>query len=73
MSHLTCPKCGSTDHTSGYGLACSPMGAYTICNGCDAGLEYCPDLEGVPKEQAEAILTSVAAWRKEFWGATNAQ
>jgi hypothetical protein len=68
MSHLTCPKCGGTDHTQGYGLAAGPMGAYTFCDGCDAMLEFCPDLEGLPEEHAQRILADVEKWRAETWG-----
>ena len=52
MSHLMCPKCNSNEHTSGYGLACGPMGAYTFCDGCDALLAFAPDLDGVPEDAA---------------------
>lgn len=68
MSHVTCPKCGSNDHTSGYGLAAGPMGFYTFCNGCDVLLEFCPDLEGVPEDRAQKLLAGVEEWRKEVWG-----
>ena len=40
MSHVTCPKCGSNDHMTGYGLAAGPMGAYTFCQGCDELIEF---------------------------------
>jgi hypothetical protein len=68
MSHLTCPKCGSTEHTQGYGLAAGPMGAYTFCDGCDTMLEFCPDLEGLPEDLAKSILLEVARWHTEVWG-----
>jgi len=73
MSHVTCPKCGSNEHTAGYGLAAGPMGSYTFCDGCDSMLEFSPDLEGMPPERAEKILADVAKWRKEFWGESQAK
>lgn len=71
MSHITCPKCGSREHITGYGLAVGPMGSYTICEGCDVLLEFCADLEGVPEDRAKEIQANVAAWRKEVWGDTD--
>ena len=68
MSHLTCPKCGSKEHTIGYGLAAGPMGGYTYCDGCDELLEFWPELTGLSEEDAKAILTSVEEWRKRVWG-----
>jgi hypothetical protein len=68
MSHITCPKCGSNEHTSGYGLAAGPMGAYTFCNGCETLLEFFPDLEGAPPEQIQKIRANINQWRKEVWG-----
>jgi hypothetical protein len=69
MSHLPCPKCGSNEHTTGYGLACGPMGTYTICE-CGLMLEFVPDLQGVPDERAQLIMANVEAWRKDTWEAT---
>ena len=71
MSHVTCPKCGSNDHISGYGLACGPMGSYTICNSCDALLEFCPDLEGLDDERATRIQESAKKALAETWGTDN--
>ena len=45
MSHVTCPFCGSSDHTSGYGLAAGPMAQYTFCNTCDALIELTVDMD----------------------------
>ena len=73
MSHVICPKCGSNEHTSGYGLACGPMGMYTICNGCDALLEFCPDLEGLDDEHAARIVASTEKALAETWGAALSQ
>ncbi len=52
MSHVICPFCGSNEHTSGYGLAAGPMGAYTFCNDCDELIEFSSDLEGLDDETA---------------------
>jgi len=68
MSHLTCPKCGSKDHISGYGLAAGPIGFYTFCDNCNVILEFTPDLEGVPEEAAKKILAEVEKQRIEVWG-----
>ena len=68
MSHLTCPKCGSKEHSTGYGLAAGPMGAYTFCDGCDVLLEFTPDLEGLDDERAARIQARVDAALKEVWG-----
>ena len=70
MSHLKCPKCGSTEHTSGYGLAAGPMGSYTFCDGCNALLEFAPDLEGLPEEYAKQLLADAEVRRKEVWGSS---
>lgn len=70
MSHVTCPKCGSTNHMTGYGLAFGPMGSYTVCEDCDVLLEFCPDLQGVPEDRVPIIQAEVAKWRKEVWGST---
>lgn len=69
MSHITCPKCHSQEHMTGYGLACGPVGSYTVCE-CGLMLEFSPDLQGVPEDRALEILANVAAWRKETWGDT---
>lgn len=69
MTHVTCPKCNSNDHTSGYGLAAGPMAAYTFCNGCGILLEFAPDLEGLPEDAVKRIKADVEHWRKEVWGA----
>ena len=39
MSHITCSKCGSREHYSGYGFAAGGLGGYTICE-CGEILEY---------------------------------
>ena len=68
MSHITCPFCGSREHTTGYGLAAGPLGAYTFCDECDELLEFSPDLSGLNEEdvgrlqaQAEELRARVAA------------
>ena len=53
MSHITCKKCGSNDHLTGYGFAAGGMGAYTLCNGCDEVLEFFPDPECAQPEDAK--------------------
>jgi hypothetical protein len=68
VSHVICPKCGSNDHTTGYGLAYGPMASYTVCDGCDTLLEFMPDLEGLPDEAMQRIQAEVAKWRQEVWG-----
>lgn len=65
MSHITCPKCGSTEHTVGYGLAAGPMGTYTFCDGCDALIEFWPDLEGLNEADVERIQAITEEWRKQ--------
>lgn len=72
MSHVTCPKCGSQEHITGYGMAFGPMGSYTVCEGCDALIEFSPDLQGVPEDRVPIIQAEVAKWRKEVWGDTQA-
>ena len=44
MSHIICPACGSSEHTTGYGLAAGGMSSYTICE-CGEILERDPDRE----------------------------
>ena len=56
MSHITCPFCGSNEHTVGYGLAAGPMGSYTFCDSCDELIEFTPDLGGVPAKIASRIM-----------------
>lgn len=73
MSHVTCPKCGSEEHITGYGLAMGQMGAYTVCEGCDLLLEFMPDFEGVPEDRVAAIQAEVDKWRKEVWGSSDRQ
>lgn len=68
MSHLTCPKCGSNNHTCGYGLAAGPMGSYCFCDGCDELLEFSPDLQGLELEEANRIITKYNAKMREVWG-----
>lgn len=68
MTHLVCPKCGSKDHTSGYGLAAGPMGGYTFCDGCDELLEFSPDLEGLDLETANKIIEGYNKKMEEVWG-----
>jgi len=71
MSHVTCPKCGSRDHTQGYGLAAGPMGAYTFCNACDSLLEFMPDSTYTDEERALALdgldKHMIAAFGAENW------
>lgn len=68
MTHLVCPKCGSNEHTTGYGLAAGPMGGYTFCDGCDTLLEFSPDLQGLSKEEANRIIESYNKQMREVWG-----
>ncbi len=68
MSHVTCPKCGSNEHTSGYGLAAGPMGAYTFCNGCDELIEFQPDVEGLSEEEAETQRQRARDHLNKVWG-----
>jgi hypothetical protein len=55
MSHITCPYCGSNDHTSGYGLAAGPMGSYTFCNKCNELIEFSADTEGMSEDQIQRL------------------
>jgi len=55
MSHITCPKCGSNEHISGYGFGVGPLGSYTVCEGCDEVLEFEPDVEGLDEERANRL------------------
>jgi hypothetical protein len=68
VSHVTCPKCGSNDHITGYGLACGPMGAYTLCEGCDAVLELFPDYEGLSEEHEKRVRDEVEKYLRDLWG-----
>lgn len=68
MSHVTCPKCGSNEHTSGYGLAAGPMGGYTFCDGCDALLEFSPDLQGLDVQTCNKIIDGYNAEMRKVWG-----
>ena len=68
MSHLTCPKCGSNEHTSGYGLAAGPMGAYTFCNGCDELIEFVFDVEGLDEAHTKRLLDMAEKHLSEVWG-----
>lgn len=68
MNHLTCPKCGSNDHTTGYGLAAGPMGGYTFCNGCDELIEIFPDLDGLEEDHAARITASAEKHLRAVWG-----
>lgn len=66
MSHVTCPFCGSNEHTSGYGLAVGPMGSYTFCDGCDELIEFIPDLEGMPDDIAERIKSECLVFEERL-------
>lgn len=70
MTHLVCPKCGSNEHTAGYGLAAGPMGSYTFCDGCDILLEASPDLQGMEdeKEDCKKIVENLQKHMKFVWG-----
>jgi hypothetical protein len=57
MSHLTCPRCDSAEHHSGYGLAAGPMGAYTICQ-CGLVMEMRPDLDGADYQNLRVIAAA---------------
>lgn len=73
MSHITCPKCGGTEHMTGYGYAAGILGGYTFCESEDCGalLELWPDLEGLTEERAKELLAEVAKWRESVWGTAN--
>lgn len=68
MSHVTCPKCGSAEHFQGYGLAMGYMGAYTVCEGCDALLEGFADVEGLDDDLAKKQIAHVAGLLEQTWG-----
>ncbi len=68
MTHLTCPKCGSNKHSSGYGLAAGPMGGYVFCEGCDSLLEFSPDLQGLDMETCNKIIDGYNKTMRETWG-----
>ena len=68
MSHITCPKCGSNEHISGYGFAAGPLGGYTFCEGCDAILELMPDLDGLDDDRAAEIQASANEALHKTWG-----
>lgn len=68
MTHLICPKCGSNEHTCGYGLAAGPMGSYCFCDGCDELLEASPDLQGLELETANRIIQAYNKKMGEVWG-----
>ena len=63
MSHITCHKCGSNEHMTGYGLAYGPIGSYTACE-CGELLEFMADLEGLDDDEARTIQANVDDWRK---------
>src|ERR1700744_6582037 len=52
MSHITCHRCGGTDHYSGYGHGGPVFGMYTICD-CGCLLECLPDTEGLSAAEAQ--------------------
>jgi hypothetical protein len=68
MSHITCPKCGSNEHTTGYGFAGGPLGGYTFCDGCSVLLELFPDLDGLTDEQVERVTKETEKDMREIWG-----
>ena len=68
MSHITCPKCGSNEHVTGYGFAAGPLGGYTFCEGCDAILELTPDVQDLDDERAKKIQESANRILAKTWG-----
>lgn len=62
MTHIKCPKCGSREHTQGYGFAAGGLGGYTICE-CGEVLERFPDPEGQvvmpPEDEASEPVARV--------------
>lgn len=54
VSHVTCPRCGSKEHTSGYGFAAGTLGSYTIC-GCAKIIEFEADTEGLPPKEVKRL------------------
>lgn len=50
MSHITCPKCSSNNHYTGYGFAVGGLGGYTICQ-CGVVLEFKSDPENYVLEK----------------------
>lgn len=71
MCHITCPNCGTRDHTSGFGLAAGPMGAYTFCDNCDRLLEFTLDSSYDEEEQATGYAKldqhMISAFGAENW------
>lgn len=61
MSHITCKRCGSNKHSRGYGIAYGPMGSYTVCDECDALLEFSLDSEGMTWETIAKLEAQIAA------------
>lgn len=68
MTHLTCPKCQSTDHTTGYGLAAGPMGSYVFCNKCDELIDFSPDQEGMSDEWIAKSNLRLDMHMRALWG-----
>ena len=68
MSHVTCPKCGSNEHSCGYGFAAGPLGSYTFCNGCDELIEFATDTEGLDDEAAMYAEAMAENHMRDVWG-----
>lgn len=68
MTHLTCPKCNSTEHTCGYGLAAGPIGSYCFCDGCEILLEAHPDTEGLEDTEVAQIKENLEKPLRQVWG-----
>lgn len=67
MSHIECFKCKTRNHVTGYGLAAGPMGKYTICEDCSTLLEFDPDVDDLPDEEAAKIIAGCQKWRDETY------
>jgi hypothetical protein len=65
VSHIECPDCKTRNHVSGYGLAAGPMGQYTFCEDCGELLEFDPDVDDFPEDDAAKIIANCQKWRDE--------
>lgn len=68
MSHVTCPKCASNEHVTGYGFAAGPLGMYTFCCGCDELIEFSPDTEGLDDMEAARAEAHAENHMRGVWG-----
>jgi len=68
VSHVTCPKCSSNEHVTGYGFAAGPLGSYTFCEGCDELIEFAPDTEGLSDEDTMYAEAMAENYMRDVWG-----